>query len=122
MINLGKQTVKKESNGCETMKLNPTLDRVVIKKCEFEEVFKSSLILVDRSKDNINKMIFEVVEVGPGGSIMGGKKGYEKRFNVEMLVKPGDKVIVPEYVGSEIYMDGVQYRILKQSDILAIIE
>lgn len=96
------------------MKLNPTLDRVVVKKCNFEEVYKTNIILATSSKNDINKLIHEVVEVGPGGYING--------INVEMVVKPGDKVIVPEFIGSEINIENEQYRIIKQDEILAIVE
>lgn len=96
------------------MNLNPTLDRVVIKKCNFEEVYKTNIILVNSAKNDINKLIYEVVEVGPGGNVDG--------HNIEMTVKPGDKVIVPEYIGSEIHIDNEDYRIVKLSEILAIIE
>lgn len=95
------------------MNLNPTLDRVVIKKCNFDEVYKTNIILVNSAKNDINKLIYEVVEVGPGG-IVG-------EHQVDMTVKPGDKVIVPEYIGSEIHIDNEDYRIVKQSDILAIV-
>lgn len=96
------------------MNLNPTLDRVVVKKCNFDEVYKTNIILVNSAKNDINKLIYEVVEVGPGG-IVGGHQ-------VDMIVKPGDKVIVPEYIGSEIHIDNEDYRIIKQSDILATVE
>ena len=96
------------------MKINPTLDRVVIKKCEFKDIYKTNIILSSSSKNEINKLIYEVIEVGPGGKVAGNE--------VNMVVKPGDKVIVPEYIGSEINIDNEQYRIIKQNDILAIIE
>lgn len=96
------------------MIINPTLDRVLIKKCKFDEVFKSSLELVDAAKNNINKLIYEVVEIGPGDVINNNE--------IIMDVKPGDKVIVPEYIGSELYIDNIQYRIVKMSDILAVLE
>lgn len=96
------------------MNLNPTLDRVVIKKCNFDEVYKTNIILINSAKNDINKLIYEVVEVGPGG-IIAGKK-------VNMTVKPGDKVIVPEYIGSEIHIENEDYRIIKCSEILAIVE
>lgn len=96
------------------MKLNPTLDKVVVKKCNFDEIYKSSIILVNAAKDNLNKLIYEVMEVGPGGMIAGN--------NVSMLVKPGDKVVIPEFIGSEINMDDEQYRIVRMQDIQAIIE
>ena len=96
------------------MKINPTLDRIVIKKCNFEEIYKTNIVLVNSAKNDINKLIHEVIEVGPGGMING--------YNVEMTVKPGDKIIVPEYIGSEIHIDNDDYRIVKLSDILAIVD
>jgi chaperonin GroES len=95
------------------MKINPTLDRVVIKKCNFEDVYKTGIILVNAAKNDINKLIYEVVEVCPGGVVAGQE--------VEMVVNVGDKVVVPEYIGSEIHIDGEDYRIIKQSEILAVI-
>ena len=100
--------------GRDNMNLNPTLDRVVIKKIEFEEIYKTNIILAASSKNDINRFIYEVVEVGPGGMVAG--------YQVNMYVKPGDKVIVPEYIGSEIHIDNEDYRIIKQGEILAIIE
>ncbi len=96
------------------MNLNPTLDRVVVKKCNFDNIYKTSIALVDSSKNNMNKLIYEVVEVGPGGTI--------NNQNIEMTVKRGDKVILPEYIGSEINIDNEKYRIVKLNDILAIVE
>ena len=96
------------------MKINPTLDKIVVKKIEFEEVYKSSIILTSKNQDDINKLIYEVIECGPGGMVNDNE--------VIITVKPGDKVIIPEYIGSEINIDNVQYRIVKQSDILAILE
>lgn len=96
------------------MKINPTLDKIVVKKIEFEEVYKSSIILTSKNQDDMNKLIYEVIECGPGGMVNNNE--------VIITVKPGDKVIIPEYIGSEINIDNVQYRIVKQSDILAILE
>ncbi len=96
------------------MKLNPTLDKIIVKKIKFEEIYKSSIILTSKNQDEINKLIYEVIECGPGGII--------NENNIDIVVKPGDKVIIPEYIGSEINIDNVQYRIVKQSDILAILE
>ena len=91
------------------MKINPTLDKIVVKKIEFEKLYKGSIILTSKNQDNINKLI-----CGPGGII--------NKDNVKIVVKPGDKVIIPEYIGSEINIDNIQYRIVKQADILAILE
>lgn len=94
------------------MKIKPTLDRVIIKKCQFDDVYKSNIILTNQSKNNINKLLYEVVDIGPGGIINDNE--------VKMVVKPKDIVIVPEYIGSEINVDGEDYRIIRQDDILAI--
>lgn len=96
------------------MKINPTLDKIIVKKIKFEEIYKGSIILTSKNQDEINKLIYEVIECGPGGMINDN--------NINIVVKPGDKVIIPEYIGSEINIDNVQYRIVKQSDILAILE
>ena len=96
------------------MKINPTLDKVIVKKIDFDELYNGSIILVNSSKNDINKYIYEVIEVGPGGLV--------NKENIEMIVKPGDKVIIPEYIGSEISIDNQLYRILRQKEILAIVE
>lgn len=96
------------------MKINPTLDKIIVKKIDYDTVYKGSIILTNQSKNNINKLLYKVVECGPGGMI--------NDENVEIVVNPGDKVIIPEYIGSEINIDNEDYRIVKQSDILAILE
>ena len=94
------------------MKLKPVLDHVVIKTVEAEETTKSGLILSAASKEK--PQICEVVAVGPGGLVDGAE--------VKMFVKNGDKVVVAKYCGTEIKLDDVGYTIIKQSDILAIVE
>lgn len=94
------------------MKLKPLADRVVIKMAEAEETTKSGIILAGTAKEK--PQIAEVIEVGPGG-IVDGKE-------VAMVVKKGDKVITSKYSGTEIKCDGTEYIIVKQSDILAIVE
>lgn len=96
------------------MKINPTLDRIIVKKVEFNNIYKSTIILTGKNKDDMNKLIYEVVECGPGGKV--------NNDNVQIVVKSGDLVIIPEYIGSEINIDNVQYRVVRQSDILAILE
>lgn len=96
------------------MKIKPTLDRVIIKKCQFDTVYNTKVILTNKTKNDINKFLFEVIDVGPGGMI--------NNHNVEMVVKPGDIVLVPEYIGSEINIDGQDYRIVRQVDIMGIYE
>ena len=94
------------------MTIKPLADRVVIKLVQAEERTKSGLILTASSQEK--PQIAEVVAVGPGGLVDG--------INVEMIVKVGDKVITSKYSGTEVKADGVEYIIVKQSDILAIVE
>jgi chaperonin GroES len=92
--------------------IKPLTDRVLIKMTEAEETTKSGIILSSGSQEK--PQIAEVVEVGPGGIVDGEK--------VEMQVKKGDKVITSKYSGTEVKYEGTDYIIVKQSDILAIVE
>jgi len=92
--------------------LKPLLDRVVVKMCEAEEKTKSGIILAGDAKEK--PQIAEVICVGPGG-IVDGKE-------VEMTINQGDKVILNKYAGTEVKYEGEKYIIVKQSDILAIVE
>ena len=94
------------------MKLKPLADRVVVKMVEAEETTKSGIILTGAAKEK--PQIAQVIEVGPGG-VVDGKE-------VIMTVKPGDKVITSKYSGTEIKLDGEEYIIVRQNDILAIVE
>ena len=94
------------------MKLKPLADRVVLKMVETEETTKSGIILTSAAKEKPS--IAQVVEVGPGGIVDGNE--------VKMTVKEGDKVITSKYSGTEIKLDGEEYIIVRQSDILAIVE
>ncbi len=94
------------------MTLKPLADRVLLKATEAEETTKSGIILSTANKEK--PVISEVVAVGPGG-IVDGKE-------VSMVVKPGDRVVVAKYAGTEVKLDGVEYSIVRQSDILAIVE
>ena len=94
------------------MKLRPLLDKVVIKKVEAQETTKAGIILPDSAKEKPE--VSEIVAVGPGG-LVDGKE-------VKMTVKVGDKVITSKYSGTEVKADGVEYSIVRQSDILAIVE
>ncbi|MCC8081169.1 MAG: co-chaperone GroES [Lachnospiraceae bacterium] len=94
------------------MKLVPLCDRVVLKQLEAEETTKSGIILTSSSQEKPQEA--EVIAVGPGG-LVDGKQ-------VEMLVKEGDKVIFSKYAGNEVKLDGEDYIIVKQNDILAIVE
>lgn len=94
------------------MKLKPLGDRVVIKMMEAEEKTKGGLILTGSAKEKPE--MAEIVEVGPGG-LVDGKE-------VKMTVKKGQKVITSKYSGTEVKIDGEEYTIVRQSDILAIVE
>lgn len=94
------------------MKLKPLADRVVIKMAEAEETTKSGIILTGNAKEK--PQVAVVVEVGPGG-IVDGKE-------IKMTVKKGDKVITSKYSGTEIKCDGEEYIVVRQGDILAIVE
>lgn len=96
------------------MNINPTLDKIIVKKIDYDKIYQGSIILTNQSKNNINKLLYEVVECGPGGVV--------DEEEIKIVVNKGDKVIIPEYIGSEINIDGIDYRIVKQSDILAILE
>lgn len=94
------------------MKLKPLADRVLLKATEAEETTKSGIILSTANKEK--PVISEVVAVGPGG-VVDGKE-------IVMTVKPGDKVVVAKYAGTEVKLDGAEYSIVRQNDILAIVE
>lgn len=94
------------------MKLRPLADRVVIKSIEAEETTKSGLILTGSAKEK--PQMAEVVAVGPGGTVDGKE--------ITMYVSVGDKVIYSKYAGNEVKVDGVEYIIVRQSDILAVVE
>lgn len=92
--------------------IKPLLDRVLIKMKEAEETTKSGIILATASKEK--PQIAEVIEVGPGEKINGKVQ--------EMDVKKGDNVIVSKYAGTEVKYEGIDYIIVKQDDILAIVK
>lgn len=94
------------------MNIRPLADRVVIKMVEAEETTKSGIILTATAKEK--PQVAEVVEVGPGGMVDGKE--------VVMTVKKGDRVITSKYSGTEVKLGEVEYIIVKQSDILAIVE
>ncbi len=94
------------------MNMKPLADRVVIKMLEAEETTKSGIILAGSAKEK--PQIAEVVAVGPGGVVDG------KEVKMELVV--GDRVIMSKYAGTEVKLDGVEYTILRQSDILAKVE
>lgn len=94
------------------MKIRPLADRVVIKMVEAEETTKSGIILTGNAKEK--PQVAEVIAVGPGG-VVDGKE-------VVMCVKVGDKVLTSKYSGTEVKCDGVEYIVVKQGDILAVVE
>lgn len=91
------------------MNIKPLADRVVIKMLEAEETTKSGIILAGTAKEK--PQVAEVVAVGPGGVVDG------KEVRMELAV--GDRVIMSKYAGTEVKLDGEEYTILRQSDILA---
>ena len=92
--------------------IKPLSDRVLIKMKEAEETTKSGIILASKAQEK--PQIAEVIEVGPGEKI-------DNKLQ-EMYVKKGDKVIVSKYAGTEVKYEGVEYMIVKQDDILAIVD
>ena len=94
------------------MKLKPLADRVVLIQREAEEKTQSGIFLAASAQEKPE--VYEVCEVGPGGVVDGNE--------VEMVVKTGDKVLVGKYSGSKIKLDDKEYIIVRQSDILAIVE
>ena len=94
------------------MKLVPLGDRVVLKQLVAEETTKSGIVLPGQNKEKPQQA--EVVAVGPGGMVEGKE--------VRMEVKVGDKVIYSKYSGTDVKLDDVEYIVVKQSDIVAIIE
>ena len=89
------------------MKLRPMADNVLLKQYETPETTTSGIILATANKEK--PAIYEVVSAGPGTK------------DVTVTVKPGDKVVVGKYTGSEIKLDGVEYKFVKQDDILAVV-
>ncbi len=94
------------------MTIRPLADRVVIKMVEAEETTKSGIILTGNAKEK--PQVAEIIEVGPGGMVDGKE--------VAMTVKKGQKVLTSKYSGTEVKIDGEEYTIVRQSDILAVVE
>lgn len=94
------------------MTIEPLFDRVVVRMCEAEETTASGIILAAAAKEK--PQYAEVVAVGPGGMVDGKE--------VKMTVKVGDKVITTKYSGTEVKVDGEEYNIVRQNDILAIVK
>ena len=94
------------------MKLRPLFDKVVLKKVEAEETTKTGIILTGSAKEKPDVSV--VVAVGNGGTVDGKE--------VKMVLSVGDKVIVGKYAGTEVKIDGEEYTVVSQSDILAVVE
>lgn len=94
------------------MSIKPLADRVVVKMVEAEETTKSGIILTAAAKEKPS--VAEILEVGPGG-VVDGKE-------IKMEVKKGQKVLLSKYSGTEVKVDGEEVTIVRQSDILAIVE
>ncbi len=94
------------------MKILPLGDRVVIKMCEAEETTKSGIILTAAAQEK--PQVAEIVAVGPGGTVDGKE--------VKMEVKVGQKVLISKYSGTEVKLDGEECIIVRQNDILAVVE
>ncbi len=94
------------------MTIKPLADRVVVKLVEIEETTKSGIILAPSAQEK--PQVAEVVAVGPGGMVDGNQ--------IDMYVKVGDRVITSKYSGTEVKLDKEEYTIVRQSDILAIVE
>ena len=94
------------------MKLRPLLDKIVLKRTEAEETTKSGIVLVGSAKEKPE--VYEIVAAGPGG-VVDGK-------DVVMTLKVGEKVITAKYAGTQVKLDGVEYTIVSQSDVLAVVE
>ena len=94
------------------MKLKPLADRVVLKQNAAEERTSSGIFLTASAQEKPE--VYEVVEVGPGGMVDGNE--------VTMIVKPGQSVLVGKYTGTKVKLEDVEYTIVRQGDILAVLE
>ena len=94
------------------MNIKPLADRVVIKMLEAEETTKSGIILTSAAQEK--PQVAQIVAVGPGGFVDG--------HEVKMELKVGDKVLISKYAGTEVKLDGEEYTIVRQSDVLAIVD
>lgn len=94
------------------MNIKPLADRVVVKMLEAEETTKGGIILTSKAQEK--PQVAEIMAVGSGG-VVDGKE-------VKMEVSVGDKVLISKYAGTEVKVDGEEYTILRQSDVLAIVE
>ena len=107
-----KYKIKNQINGGIAMNIKPLADSVVVKMVEAEETTKSGIILAGSAKEK--PQVAEIIAVGPGG-LVDGKE-------VKMYLSAGQKVLLSKYAGTEVKIDGVEYTILRQSDVLAVVE
>lgn len=101
-----------DKDGILIMALKPLFDKVVVRLCEAEEKTASGIVLPGNAQEK--PQVAEVIAVGPGG-VVDGKE-------ITMQVNVGDKVITSKYAGTEVKIDGEEYNIVRQNDILAIVE
>ncbi len=94
------------------MTIRPLFDRVVVKSVDSEETTKSGIVLPGAAKEK--PQMAEVVAVGPGGNVDGKE--------ITMQVKVGDKIIYSKYAGNEVKLDGSEFVVIRQSDVLAVVE
>lgn len=94
------------------MKINPLGDRIVLKNLEAEETTKGGILLTNSAKEK--PQMAEVLAVGPGGNVDGKE--------ITMHVAVGQKVIYSRYAGTEVKLDGVEYILVRQNDVLAVVE
>lgn len=94
------------------MTIRPLFDRVVVKSVDSEETTKSGIVLPGAAKEK--PQMAEVVAVGPGGNVDGKE--------ITMQVKVGDKVIYSKYAGNEVKLDGSEFVVIRQGDVLAVVE
>lgn len=94
------------------MKVKPLGDKVVVKKLQAEETTKSGIVLTSNAQEK--PQIAEIIAVGPGGVVDG--------FEIKMEVKVGQKVIIRDYAGTAVKIDGEEIIVVRQDDILAIVE
>jgi chaperonin GroES len=105
-------TIYFKYSGGIIMTIKPLADRVVIKMVETEETTKSGIVLTGSAKEKPE--VAEVLAVGPGGMVDGKE--------VKMEIKVGDKVLISQYAGTKVKLDGEEKIIVRQSDILAVVE
>ena len=92
--------------------IQPILDKVIVKQVKYDDLYPNKSIIV--TDDNVCELIYQVIAVGPGGMINDNQ--------IDMVVKEGQFVIIPPHIGSGVVIDGQTYYIVKQRDILAIVE